>query len=74
MLIGGRRYPIVGAVCMDQLMVNLGQDRYRVGEPVMMWGKQGSEEITLWDLCKPSGFIPYELPIFLTGRVPRVYV
>jgi alanine racemase len=73
-LIGGKRYPVVGAVCMDQLMVNLGQDRYRVGEPVVLWGKQGSEEITLWDICKPSGFIPYELPIFLTGRVPRVYV
>ena len=73
-LIGGKRYPIVGAVCMDQLMVNLGKDRYRVGEPVVLWGKQGQEEITLWDLCKPSGFIPYELPILLTGRVPRVYV
>lgn len=73
-LIGGKRYPIVGAVCMDQLMVNLGQDRYRVGEPVVMWGKQGSEEISLWELCTPSGFIPYELPIFLTGRVPRVFV
>lgn len=72
-LIGGKRYLVVGTVCMDQLMVNLGQDRVRVGEPVVMWGKQGSEEITLWDLCKPSGFIPYELPIFLTGRVPRVY-
>jgi alanine racemase len=73
-LISGKRYPIVGAVCMDQLMVNLGQDRYHVGEPVVLWGKQGQQEITLWDLCKPSGFVPYELPIFLTGRVPRVYV
>jgi alanine racemase len=72
-LIGGKRYPIAGTVCMDQLMVNLGQDRYRVGEPVVMWGKQGSEEISLWELCKPSGFIPYELPIYLTGRVPRVF-
>ena len=73
-LIGGQRYPIVGAVCMDQLMVNLGQDRYRVGEPVVMWGKQGSEEITLWELCERGGYIPYELPIYLTGRVPRVFI
>jgi alanine racemase len=73
-LIGGKRYPIVGAVCMDQLMVNLGQDRYHVGEPVVIWGTQDQERITLWDLCQPSGFIPYELAIFLTGRVPRVYV
>jgi alanine racemase len=73
-LIGGKRYPIAGTVCMDQLMVNLGQDRYRLGEPVVMWGRQGEDEITLWELCQPSGFIPYELPIYLTGRVPRVMV
>jgi len=73
-LIGGKRYPVVGAVCMDQFMVCLGQDRCRVGEPVVLWGRQNGEEITLWELCAPSGFIPYELPIFLTGRVPRVFV
>lgn len=73
-LIGGKRYPIVGTVCMDQFMVCLGQDRYRVGEPVALWGRQGDQEISLWDICRPSGFIPYELPIFLTGRVPRVFV
>jgi alanine racemase len=73
-LIGGQRYPIVGAVCMDQMMVNLGQDRYRVGEPVVLWGKQGNAEIALWELCQLGGYIPYELPIYLTGRVPRVFV
>jgi alanine racemase len=71
-LIGGQRYPVVGAVCMDQLMVNLGQDRARVGAEVVLWGRQGGEHITLWELGGPHGFIPYELPIYLTGRVPRV--
>lgn len=73
-LIASKRYPVVGAVCMDQLMVNLGQDRYRIGTEVVMWGRQGDAEIRLWELCQPSGFIPYELPIYLTGRVPRVFV
>lgn len=73
-LIGGKRYPIVGTICMDQFMVNLGQDRHSVGKPVVLWGRQGNVEIPLWELCKPSGFIPYELPILLTGRVPRVFV
>ncbi|MBA4355974.1 MAG: alanine racemase, partial [Novosphingobium sp.] len=72
-LIGGQRYPVVGAVCMDQLMVNLGQDRHGVGEPVVLWGKQGKAEIPLWELCQRGGYIPYELPIYLTGRVPRVF-
>lgn len=73
-LIGGKRYPIVGTVCMDQMMVNLGQDRYRIGTEVVLWGRQNSAEISLWELCAPHGFIPYELPIYLTGRVPRVFV
>ncbi|MFZ5433214.1 MAG: alanine racemase [Calditrichota bacterium] len=73
-LIGGKRYPIIGTICMDQFMVCLGQDHCKIGDPVVMWGRQGDEEITLWDLCRPSGFIPYELPILLTGRVPRVFV
>jgi alanine racemase len=73
-LIGSKRYSVVGAICMDQFMVNLGEDRYRVGEEVVVWGKQGNAEIRLWELCHAGGFIPYELPIYLTGRVPRVFV
>lgn len=73
-LIGGKRYPVVGAICMDQFMVNLGQDRYHVGEEVVVWGRQGREEISVYDLCRVGGHIPYELPIYLTGRVPRVYM
>ncbi len=73
-LIGGKRYPIIGTVCMDQFMVNLGHDKHAVGEEVVLWGKQGDEEISLWELCDAAGFIPYELPIYLTGRVPRLFV
>jgi len=72
-LIGGTRYPVVGAVCMDQIMVDLGDDYFKVGEEVILWGKQGDEEIALWELCELADMIPYELPILLTGRVPRIY-
>lgn len=72
-LIDGKRYPIVGSVCMDQFMVNLGRDKQEIGSEVVLWGKQGDEEITLWELCEAGGFMPYELPIYLTGRVPRVF-
>ncbi|MBU1936411.1 alanine racemase, partial [bacterium] len=73
-LIGGKRYHVVGTVCMDQIIVNLDDDSYPIGEEVILWGKQGNEEISLWELCDLSGMIPYELPILLTGRVPRNYV
>lgn len=72
-LVGGKRYSVVGTVCMDQILVNLGDDYYPIGEEVILWGKQGDEEISLWELCELSGMIPYELPILLTGRVPRIY-
>jgi alanine racemase len=71
-LIQGKRYPQVGSVCMDQIMVNLGRDKYPVGEEVVLWGKQQDSELPLRELCEKGGFIPYELPIYLTGRVPRV--
>ncbi|MBU1636049.1 alanine racemase [bacterium] len=71
-LIQGKRYPQVGSICMDQIMVNLGRDKYPVGEEVVLWGQQRDAALPLWELCEKGGFIPYELPIYLTGRVPRV--
>lgn len=74
-LIRGKRYPIVGAVCMDQLMVDVGPvDPPDVGEPVTLIGRQGGEEITVEEICQNTGHIPYEIPILLTTRVPRIYL
>ncbi len=73
-LIEGKRYPIVGAVCMDQLMVDLGPDNPpEVGAKVTLIGRQGDQEITVEEICRLTGNIPYEVPILLTTRVPRVY-
>jgi alanine racemase len=72
-LIQGRRFPVVGSVCMDQIMVNLGREKFPIGEPVVLWGKQKDAELPLWELCNNGGFVPYELPIYLTGRVPRIH-
>jgi alanine racemase len=79
-LIRGQRYPIVGAVCMDQLMVDVGEGHApscpppEVGEPVTLIGRQGDDEITVGEICGITGHIPYEIPILLTTRVPRIYL
>jgi len=74
-LIRGKRYPIVGAVCMDQLMVDVGPENPpEVGEPVTLIGRQGDDEITVGEICGITGHIPYEIPILLTTRVPRIYL
>jgi alanine racemase len=73
-LIGGERYPVVGTVCMDQLMVNVGgSTQVAVGDDVVFLGGTGRERITAWDVAALTGAIPYETTCALTPRVPRVY-
>ncbi len=73
-LIRGERYPVVGTVCMDQLMVNVsGNPRIAVGDDVVFVGVDGAERITAWDVASHTGTIPYETTCALTPRVPRLY-
>ncbi len=74
-LIGGRRYPVAGTVCMDQTMLDLGPDsEVRVGDEVVLLGRDGAESISAWDIAEKIGTIPYEVFTGITDRVPRVYV
>ncbi len=73
-LIHGKRYPIVGAVCMDQMMVNLGDDNAAFGDEVVLIGRMGNETITAWDVAGKMGTIPYEITCMINARVPRIFV
>jgi alanine racemase len=73
-LIHGKRYPVVGAVCMDQLMVNLGDDRAEIGDEVVLIGRMGQEEITAAEIAERMGTIPYEVTCMINARVPRLYI
>ena len=73
-LIRGERYPVVGTICMDQLMVNVsGNPRVAVGDEVIFVGAGGAGRITAWDVAAHTGTIPYETTCALTPRVPRLY-
>jgi alanine racemase len=74
-LIGGRRRPIVGAVTMDQLMVDCGDDeRVRPRDEVVLIGRQGDEEITAWEWAERIDTIAYEVVCGVSiNRVPRRY-
>lgn len=72
-LIAGKRMPIVGRICMDQLMVRLDQP-YEIGEQVTLIGKQGDEEITMEEIARKLETIPYEIPCMIGKRVPRIYI
>ena len=73
-LIRGRRYPIVGRVCMDQMMANVEGDSAYNGDLVTLIGTDGDESITADDLAGWAGTIPYEVLTNINTRVPRVYV
>jgi alanine racemase len=73
-LVAGRRYPIAGAVTMDQLMVDCGDDPVRVGDRVVLIGRDGNEEITAAELARRAGTIAYEIVTSVGARVPRVHV
>jgi alanine racemase len=72
-LIRGERYSIVGAVCMDQLMVNLGASGVGYnGDEVVLIGQQGSQFITVEELAEAIDTTPHEILVTLNQRIPRV--
>ncbi len=74
-LIRGHRRPIVGRLCMDQFMVDLGPDGSAyVEDDVVLIGTQGGETISVEDVAKRAGTIGYEILTRLNERVPREYV
>lgn len=73
-IIRGKRYPIVGAICMDQLMVNIGSGEAYNGDEVMLIGVQEEERITVEDVARAGGLSPYEVLVTLNQRIPRVFV
>jgi alanine racemase len=75
-LIGGRRRPVVGAVTMDQLMVDCGDDEsIQVGDEVVLFGRQDGGVITAWDWAERLDTIAYEVICAVSiNRVPRRYL
>lgn len=73
-LINGRRYKVVGGICMDEIMVDIGNDNVHLGDEVVILGRQGSEIITGYELASHSKTIVYEIITSITQRVPKIYV
>lgn len=73
-LVGGRAAPVVGAVSMDQLTVDLGPEATEaVGDEVVLLGRQGDARITAEALAAWRDTINYEVTCAVGSRVPRVY-
>ncbi len=73
-LINGKKYPIVGSICMDACMADVGDDDIQPGDAAVLIGTQGQESIWATDIAKVINTIPYEVTTAIAARVPRVYV
>ena len=74
-IIRGNLYPVVGTICMDHLMIDVGTNpQCQTGDDVTFMGTDGSRSITAWDIAETLGTIPYEVTCHVSERVPRVFL
>jgi alanine racemase len=73
-ILRGKKYPVVGRISMDQIVVNIEWDSAYNDDEVILIGESGTERITCEDLAEWAGTIPYEILTNINTRVPRVYL
>jgi alanine racemase len=67
----GRRWPIAGTVCMDQFVVDFGDEPVSAGEEVVLFGPGDDGEPTAQEWGETLGTISYEIVTGISARVPR---
>ncbi len=74
-LIKGKRYNNVGSICMDEFMVDLGEETdVKLSDEIVLLGKQGSEEILPYEYSDKINSIPYEITCDVSGRVKKILI
>jgi alanine racemase len=73
-LIRGKKYPVIGTISMDQIVVNIEQDSAYSNDEVVLIGEMSGERITCEHMADWAGTIAYEILTNINTRVPRVYV
>ena len=72
-ILRGKKYPVVGRISMDQIVINIEWDSAYNEDEVILIGESGNESITCEDLAEWAGTIPYEILTNINTRVPRIY-
>ena len=74
-IINGKYAPVIGNVCMDQIMVDVSEiDNITVGAEVILIGKSGDIGVSADEVAAQAGTINYEIVCGIGKRVPRVYI
>ncbi|MFV9645762.1 MAG: alanine racemase [Desulfobacterales bacterium] len=75
MLVCGRKAPIIGRVCMDMTMLDVGDiPEVSLEDEVVIFGKQGNASITVDEIASSINTINYEIVSTIADRVPRIYL
>ena len=75
LLVGGKRVPVIGRICMDQIMAQLdGVEAAKAGDEVTLLGPQGADRISAEEIAQRWGTINYEVTCGVAARVSRVYL
>lgn len=69
--IGNKYYPVIGNICMDQMMIDITDSDVKIGDEVTVWG--GNGENSLDKVSARIYTIPYEMMCSVSKRVPRIY-
>lgn len=75
-LVRGERAPIIGRICMDLCMIDVTHiEGVQIGDEVVLWGKQGSEMVSVEEVAQKIGNIVYEVICMVDKeRVPKVFI
>lgn len=74
MLVRGKKVPVAGRVCMDLTMIDVTDvPDAKIGDEVVVFGKQFDSEVSANELARLSGTINYEIVCGLTSRVHKIY-
>jgi len=73
-IIDGRRRPLVGTICMDVCLADLGDEPVEPGTRFTVIGEEGKERISAEDVAREMGTINYEVACMISARVPRLFI
>jgi alanine racemase len=73
-LVGPNRRKVVGKICMDQMMIDLGTSKAQVGDEIILFGGDKKNALPVEEIANLLGTINYEVVCMISRRVPRVYV